>query len=380
MSTETANQIAYPTDLASLLYLLRNSTYDDPIAFLKSVVKNTNVYHEADGRTMLSFDKRHQPANSLQYASNGIILDRLDNWKVLSLPSKVISYKYDSSVLRKLSSYSVYYAIDGTVVTLYNYRGTWMLASANGMDVRNHIKFSGVTFWEALMSVFGDNKLSLDTLDTAISYTLGFRHADFHPLNDRRSPTLWLISASCLSTLRDLNLQLGITKQPMVKEPNIKYINKMNNNALKTYLANGSAHYGFILRNATGNYVIESTLMKNIRLLMYHQSKVMNKEYSKYLYLSMKAYLKPSTNKLFTDLFPQFMPYYTQITDFFNKLVVAIIREDDDVDSPLECLAAQLRLTLSNYYDVHDHNNYKIIYDSLLCSENLDVYMAAISF
>jgi hypothetical protein len=371
-----------PTNLQELVNTLQDSTYEDPIALLKSLVTNTNVHVEKiDGkpvRAMLSFNKHKQPANQLQCQSNGIIIE-VGTWKVLSIPSKVLLYKYDGAIMKQLHQFTAYYALDGTCVTLYWYGGAWCMASANGYDVRTYTRLTSITYWDALLAALTKAGISVESLDKNISYNFGFRNSEFHPLRDLRSPTLWLISAYDLTTYKELNLQLGIPKQPQVKSISVKYINNLNKNALRTYLTNGTAHYGFILRNATGSYLLESNLMKSIRTMVYDQPKDFVAEYSKPLWLAMRAYLKPSTNKLYIDLFPQFTSLYKQITEFFNRLIVCVISADSEENEPLDCLARQIRNVLSSRFDVADHNNYKIIYDSVLCEENLDLYMSAMA-
>ena len=98
--------------------------------------------------------------------------------------------------------------IDGTVVTIYSWthprkRLIWCLAFANGYDV-SHLKWGGdendaevffeflaksPTFFAATglrlrrgLLCVDDVHLDFQTVDRGRSYTLGFRHPNFHPM------------------------------------------------------------------------------------------------------------------------------------------------------------------------------------------------------
>lgn len=397
MTSEVQNNtIVKPDNLSSLIVTLNNNnkciimnndtlSNDDALtlnlSYLQSLVVNTIVHVEKSSnvdqlpRVMLCFDKHHIPTNTLQSQSNGIILTYDMEWKVVSIPSRVLSYKHHKSILKHLSQYSVYYAIDGTVVTAYYYGDKWRLASATGYDVENYTRLTKVTYGDALNAAFNKYGLSFDVLDKNVSYTFGFKHPEFHPLVDNHSPTLWLIAAMNLTSYDEVITNLrDIPNQPVVKLPTAKYINEKNISAQYNYLTKKNVHYGFILKNDSGNYLLESSLMKNIRTLIYHQPMRFTKLPNKQLYLAMRAYLKPSNHKLFIDLFPQYTAEYDVVTKFINTLIIHIISDDMGTDTSIDVLARQIRLILSSRFDVTNFSNYKIIFDSLMCSNNLDIY------
>jgi hypothetical protein len=129
---------------------------------------------------------------------NGVVIDAR-TWEVLALPARTV-VPYHGQLDKILPSYDIYYAHDGSVLTLYWYEGAWVLSSTHGYDVSRYSRLGNTKYMQAVLELAKlYPEFSLDALDHSKSYTIGVHHKEFQPL-DIDEPRLWHICTGGLRT------------------------------------------------------------------------------------------------------------------------------------------------------------------------------------
>lgn len=296
---------------------------------------------------------------------NGVVLE-YPSWKILAVPPPMFNPRYRLNNLKakanengEFNTLNVYEVRDGTTVTLYFYDGRWCLASANGFEVNDYQFLGNHTYMSAFLEAAKQYPaFSLATcFSTEQCYTCGFRHHDFHPL--QADPQgVWLIQ---VYNLKDVNtgkvractdVSVAIPMQKPIQLPQgvnpVQWMTAKNQDALTRYFSatktteksekasTPEIHYGFILRGSfaengeLSNIMLESTLMKMVRQLMYNLPKgkytqiVPNTPAKRLDYTILRAYLSYRSKYNFLNLFPQFTGKYDEYNDLFGKLVSRI--------------------------------------------------------
>jgi hypothetical protein len=307
-------------------------------------------------RVLLTSDRNHADFNSqLVRECNGVVLE-YPTWKVLSVPSLMFNPRFKlAQIVSNLSKYTVTYINDGTTVTLYwdSASSKWCVASSNGFEVNNYKWIGEATYESAIHEVATSCNFSFDSLDKNRCYTIGFRHHDFHPL--RTDPQrLWFVQSVNLNSVNEgksckpeFTTDCGIPMQTEVAFPldgskPIDWMLSKNAESLTRYFTTTKRggdstvpeiHYGFVLRGDNGansGVVLESSLLKRVRRLMYNLPKnrytnvVPETSEERLEYNILRAYLGYDTKYNFINLFPQFTPQYKKYDKLFNSVVSTI--------------------------------------------------------
>lgn len=342
-----------PQTLEQLVIVLRKNTAkmsaQEALDFLKSQIDDT-IYVRCENlppseaakfRVILTSNRNKANFNKPLVAEcNGVVLE-YPTWDVLSVPPKMFNPKFRLNDV--LSGEHIVYEInDGTTVTLYWYNNKWNISSTNGYDVSGYKWLGKRDYMEALLDVSAAYNFSFDKLDRNCCYTIGFRHHDFHPLlTDPQK--MWLIQTCDVSKMNSESPKLTMvdgssTGIPMQTAVDIDMATMQKNNAealnkyINSYRKTPIIDYGYIIRSKSGSdVVLESTLLKNIRLTMYHIPKLRhcNSELTpleRLEYNILRAYLGNDTKYLFANLFPQFSNYYRKYDDIFGRLSSRIIQ------------------------------------------------------
>lgn len=380
----------------------------------------SSLHEKTLSRVLLTSDRcKSDFSREIVRLCNGLVLD--SQWNVKSLPSQMFNPKYKKSEISKnISEYNIYKIEDGTTVTLY-YDKKWCLSTTNGFDVSNYQWMGNYTYWEAFMDVAKlYPKFNLDSLDRNTSYTIGFRHHEFHPLNGEKNK-MWLVQSCNLSKLNEpdpvicvdrsptigIPVQIAVNFDKSIKLENImKYLINKNNAALDLYLksdAEKNIHYGYVLRchssnvinPAFNNVVLESELLKTIRTLIYNLPR-RNAGFTitapkRKEYVALRSYLNITMKTKFMRLFPQLAEKYDYYDSVFAKLllrVLSLLRKRNNRDSlndrstGADELSNRINLTASNL--IKDIEQCKInplspyapniVEDYLMRNEYLELY------
>lgn len=313
----------------------------------------------AGSRIILSLKKNEAvPAISSAYEYNGVVLDAA-TFKLLVVPPRAFFSGYKMRQIKdKWAKYTVYAINDGTIINLYHYNGAWRMSTAHGFDVSNLKWFSDATYGEAFESLFKQYEFSYDKLDVKRCYTIGFRHPGFHPLATD-SAKMWFVqsvnideyvnrsdhgSGPTIDTQCDF-----LPEQTIVKLNNMNALVEASNSALDEYFIGlrrddkQIAHnYGYILRGpaeelgAAASVIIESTLMRKIRQLVYNVPKskhintaLITNHNERLQFMVLQAYMSASSRYVMYNLFPQFIENYKHFENCFKVVrdrVVAAVR------------------------------------------------------
>lgn len=201
---------------------------------IKQVAIKNNVWarYEKDretgriSRVLLSIYK-YRPKNKnfnstetlLHYQSNALVIDA-ENWDVvahgpLNFNKKLNIPKIDQFLKEK--KYEITKINDGTTITLYPWKTRWAIASSNAYDISNMVwvgdksyiqifkdlvdrlypEFINETGME-ILGTEGNLFLNFTKLDRTKSYTIVFRHHDFHPIKEDPEK-IWQIQVIDLS-------------------------------------------------------------------------------------------------------------------------------------------------------------------------------------
>lgn len=366
-------------------------------------IKVTYEPGETPRRFILTSDKlRGITARTLDHQCNGVVVfaapgatSGVPSMVILAVPAPVVHYIYKpSTIINSLHKYTITPASDGTVVTLYWYDDRWCMSSSHGYDVGHYTRFGETTFFDAFLqsAAVSAPEFSLDSLDKLMSYTVGFRHHDFHPLLTD-PPAAWFVSCADLRQYRglppadDVNHPLPCTPAVTSRMNNSKLwsaLSTKNRGAYSWYTTTTMMehHYGYILRKPGGpDILMESTLMSRIRKLMYDVPNSITS--NRMLYMTLRAYLGADRFD-FISLFPQCSASYkvirTMIDDLFEEITRVFKHQNVDAAAaelhPKSLAARVLPLlyTLSDTVNVMDTAGAGVIGDALMSMTMFDLY------
>jgi len=385
-------------DLNELLGFLQESNFDVKTAAehlrdcLGHRMKITHLIDEGDvvkGRLMLTSDRGRANPDTLDKQCGGVVL--ADNpWRILLMPPSLISQKYAlKTIANNIKTYKIYEIMDGTIVTLYWYDGQWRLSSTNGPDVGEYLWIGPLTYMEAFKAAGAP---AFETLDTNLSYTVGFRHHDFHPLVADPSK-VWIIHVYDTVNRCFVAPDLAIPWQLPAKTPKANVVKWMQDKcleALQKYNATGAIHYGFLLRGPFQDVIFESTLLKAVRQSMYNLPKKRHPgakqitPANRMQYNTLRAYL--GNNKgAFIKMFPQFASHYTHYDEVLGNLAKCVLTElgrPGDVDRAtcprLTKLAAGFATHIARQASVDDTHCAELVADFICQRQHLDIYHSLI--
>lgn len=378
----------------------------------KSTEKFQNV-----SRILLTTKRNRKHDNQLSRECNGVVL-QFPSWDPLVIPSPILDLNCNLSKTN-FANYNIYKINDGTTITLYYYNNKWCIASTNGVDISSLKWIGPTTYMNAFLAAAANYPgFKLNNLDKSLCYTVGFRFKDHHPLCDPSHPHVWFISAYKLDTLeRITNLDnLQIPHHTVIQLPTnltnnreiANFLSETNEvailNKIKSRDHNSSqsslqlpTHYGYILRsidNMAPSYVIESSLMKQIRNLFYNQPKPkfthIKIDHSNRLeYAILRSYLNVDARCDFKNLFPELtQEYYTKYDNVFNKLTTKILNTLRNTKGARDAYKSDkmgiLFQTLVNHIEKNtkinplDSQSYGIVQDFIMNPSYLDLFFAAI--
>lgn len=318
-------------------YLVNSKTPLDDLALLTKKLnikmrKETSLDENAPTSRVILTSIRNKADFNIELCRqcNGVIME-FPSWKVLAMPSPVLPII--TPKIRNTADYDIFEIRDGTIVTLYHYGEKWCMGSANGYDISDYTWLGQGTYRE-LFDECG--KKFLMPLKTNCCYTIGFRHHSIHPLlNDPND--MWLICAYDLDTGEFVNNDFPLREQlPLRTNPTIQQLLRRNSTALDEYnksISNGGSpkiHYGYILRartqiGAASNILLESTLLKRIRGLVYNIPASMHSDNKCLEYIILRAYLNYPCRTSFVHLFPQFNNRYIKYNNIMDKLLNKVV-------------------------------------------------------
>jgi hypothetical protein len=268
---------------------------------------------------------------------NGIVIEISINsncelcYKFLVIPDRI--KKINAQIGRiPLDKYKIYPLVDGTCISLYWY-DEWTISSRNGYDVKNIYWRDNKSFWECFVESLNEYaEFSFDKLDKNVCYNLIFVNKHYHPFNKKNK--VFLLSAYDVTKIKNVYPQIGVDSFKEIKDINIRQLNNSCFNAFNDYTCGDEVCFGYVLRNINPKFndiIIESSLMRSIRKLIYQQNNPIdfvedgNLYFKEFDYVAMRAYMTSILSfRTFVKLFPEYS--FKSIDDFFDSLADNIVK------------------------------------------------------
>lgn len=308
-------------------------------------------------RVILRIKKNNNVHPLMYYYCNGCVIDTV-KWKVLTVPPVAFNKRQMPNVIEtfyKQGLYDVIKVIDGTVVTIYYWNNSWNISSCNSYDVSSFYWMGDLTYAEIIYDLFSklypdaiikngiqlnDNTLTFSNLQKNKSYTIGFRHHNFHPLLSDPE-YIWNIQNVNLSThkIEYNDGILGIPNQQIINAiDSLDQLNHINNISMSNALTNiktaesKSFSYGFILRSKDisitkeySNILMSSILLKQIKKNIYNYPSNSLKQFithtNRIEYIAIKNYFNKSEHNDMIQLYPQLFEKYS----IYNRCISDVI-------------------------------------------------------
>lgn len=341
-----------------IINFIKNLDLDDPakirsLLFKKYISAN---YNPDDGR-MILFTHASNRFNIKPYGMhtecNGLII----NYKTKK-PLVIPQLNYVSNINIKEvnhhlynSRYDIYKVEDGTIINLYWWEpeNKWVISTTRSFDLTDVVS-NTMSYKEIISDILEKDNYKIDDfynlLDKNKSYTFGFRHPNMHPFVGNSTHKIWFIQSVNLETYQIDNQfvnNININKQQMLCESGeykekIKDINIMFpllKDAYKDFAEEKKINYGYILKSRIpcetkeySNIFLESSLMKNLRVLYYSNNAYkMSKElnYDRNLFIITQTYLEKNNYIIFRTLFPQYNKIFDKLYTITEELSVEVL-------------------------------------------------------
>lgn len=280
-------------------------------------------------------------SRSCSFGFPGVILSPSQDglsFKAVSVPPSPPVTQYQSKFLHDNSDkYSVINANDGTTVTLYYFNDKWAISTHRGFEVNSYVLVGSKTYEDIINEVLKFYpEFSYDALDKRKCYTFGFNHSEFHPFREVKTPEnavrAWFIQScdldkfnasdpSYLSYTDDIGL-------PMQEEViiQLKQMFQHANNAYNDYIENGTVNYGYLVRIENKQYLVESSLLKNIRHIFYtNKFAQLPDTFDKQKYIVANAFLDSEKHNTFKALFSQYRLDFIEMEKQIDSLIQTIM-------------------------------------------------------
>lgn len=310
---------------------------EDPIAFIKASGLHPKFAADNKTRVLITHNRLGETVNELTTSANGIVYDAVRK-RVLCVPSMSLVYNPTPAQLTTalaVPDTKVYAAADGTTVNLYHDGTGWCMGTIHAWDISGYTWIGPRTYREQFDQVMKPYSFDWGQLDPTLTYTVGFRCADFHALRFD-PPRCWLISAQSNETMQSVQVTTGLPAQVEVTG-DILTAAKLTETASSAYSDFIYAirtnqrvipiNYGYIVKSPTQSLFIESSLMKRVRQHLYNFPKhgIILDNKNRQQYVLLKAYLNYIRVDEFLLVFPQFKQQFETFGSFFNALTDRII-------------------------------------------------------
>jgi hypothetical protein len=348
--------------------------------------------------------------NPVSFECNGLIVELDESshkYKLLTLPPENFNLsklkRNNINTFYKQKVYNIFKIYDGTNVNLYYYNDHWVFSTTKGYDVNNLVFHNNKTYLEIINEILLNYpNFDYNKLDKNKCYSLIFKYYDYHPFilgkknNYEQFNQIILLQSVDMYQLNN-NLKLDIKYDEDIGLPcqeilqfnsnnineifniaqnaytdynnylkrnrpdiynnnniNIPLLNIQDELMLRNYTANNyTPNFGFILRSVDfnitkeySNILIESTLLSNVRQLIYNHklinnNKLLNETNDNYYtgnienintlnFNKLKSLITINKHFIFKALFPQYLQELYDINQFlYNYLPMYILNNRD---------------------------------------------------
>jgi hypothetical protein len=321
--------------------------------------KNFDEKNPEYNRFMLGTFKRSCP-----FWFPGIIIGKVNKgYKVISVPPAPPVSQYQTRVLFKHypNDVKATCADDGTTITLYYYDGRWVASTHRGYEVNSFVRDQKKTYDDILKDVFAKYKFSYDSLDKNRCYTFGFKHIDYHPFleteldnsDEKLNVRAWFIQSVDLTKFNNNEVsvsyddKIGFPLQKTQTFKDLRTLFKESNGAYDDFKKNKSINYGYLIRVGFKHFLVESSLLKNIRHIFYsNKFAKLDAAINKTQYIIIYAFLDGSLHTKFKTMFSQYEPEFKKLNIAMDNIVSYICNSVIDNTPPttdIELVSLEIR-------------------------------------
>ena len=155
----------------------------------------------------LCYHQLDTPKNEITNECRGLILDTSDNFKVISYPFYRFSDYSDRSVL-DTESLKFYEKLDGSVISLYHYKGEWNISTKTLPDAQGKIFNKEIIFHDYFFQTFEKLGYALPT-DINKTYVFEFMYSGQGIVN-KKTERISLLMVRDLTTFEEKNhIEIG---------------------------------------------------------------------------------------------------------------------------------------------------------------------------
>jgi hypothetical protein len=164
---------------------IKNLVKDLSFESVKEIAENSNLKVKyTDDLYLLSVTNDNDIETPIQNEANGLILEKDTNNIVCMCDNKMKDFTEDVfDKVKKVNVITMEYCEDGTVIRLYNYKGTWYTATTKCIDATKSFWSSESTFDSMFWESCGFNEeftkeMMLKSLDVNFTYIFILLHPD----------------------------------------------------------------------------------------------------------------------------------------------------------------------------------------------------------
>lgn len=167
------------------------------------------VRHETHPNlVLLKYNQIESPmGDPLVQKCRGLILDEEDDWAVVSYPyDKFFNSGEGHAAELDWASARVYEKLDGSICTLYNYKGEWMIATNGSPDASGTLPHNPSSTFRDLFwhTFYHEEKYDLSKFDTNLCYIFELMTPENRVVIPHTSRALVLTGARDLTTLKEV--------------------------------------------------------------------------------------------------------------------------------------------------------------------------------
>jgi hypothetical protein len=287
------------------------------------------VKEAADGkRVLFKYNQIDSPmANPICQEARGIILDRSDNWKVLSWPfRKFFNYGEGHAAKLDLSTARVLEKVDGTCISLYFFDGSWRVQTLGMLDAEGEVnnKFPPETFAELFKKTLGDDKF--EYLWPKYAYTFELATPYNRVVTRYEKDRIVLLSIRHLKSLTEVGYGspqfLAYYEEIKMAVPIVELP--------KTYSVAVNSLEEVAKMSMTLPQMDEGYVVVDVN---FNRVKVKNPSYLALLHLkeSSSSSITALVQLVLTNEGSEFLSYFPEFTDQYNRISTAIKEIKDKV-------------------------------------------------
>jgi len=249
----------------------------------------------------------------------GIILEKVTN-QIVCYP---INGSFDNQTFKNNNDWDdivMEESIDGTLINLYYYKGTWNVSTKSTIDGNCYWHNEHKTFRELFLEILDNMKFNLGLLDKNFSYSFVLCHPEARNVTKYSYPVIYHISSRNLDTLKEQDIDIGIIKPSILKLGNSNKLNIHNYEDLCNLIKQIDYNTeGYML------YTKDRLCRTKFKGDQHNYAKELKGNQSNILFRLLEIRMDENKLKNFLIYFPEYFELETNIETSIDELAQAIL-------------------------------------------------------